>query len=109
MRAPRQTAPGQAGRTAGTLRVFLALSELRQFPVSKPYSPQPPVTRAVGHLLSNLLLIMNHQQVFSEHVRKHFVYLLDDFGFSLVEDQYHQDASICVVNRMCKFRPTRAW
>ena len=40
---------------------------------------------------------MNHQQVFSEHVRKHFVYLLDDFGFSLVEDQYHQDASTCVV------------
>lgn len=40
---------------------------------------------------------MNHQEVFSAHVKKHFAYLLDDFGFALVEDQYHQDASTCVV------------
>jgi hypothetical protein len=35
-------------RTAGTLRVFGAGSELWQFPVSSPFSLQPPVTQAVG-------------------------------------------------------------
>jgi hypothetical protein len=40
---------------------------------------------------------MNHQEVFSECVRKHFSYLLDEFGFSIVEDQYHQNSSACVV------------
>jgi hypothetical protein len=40
---------------------------------------------------------MNHQEIFSVCIQKHFVYLLDDFGFSLVEDQYHQQASACVV------------
>ena len=28
---------------------------------------------------------------------KHFVYLVNDFGFSLVEDQYHQSAGTCIV------------
>jgi hypothetical protein len=37
-------------RTAGRLRVFWLLSELWQFPASKPVSPQPPVTRAVVRL-----------------------------------------------------------
>jgi hypothetical protein len=34
-------------RTAGTLRVFGALSEPGQFSVFKPGSPQPPVTQPV--------------------------------------------------------------
>ena len=40
---------------------------------------------------------MNHQEIFSELVRKNFSYLLDEFEFSIVEDQYHQDSSACVV------------
>ena|SRR5688572_516413 len=40
---------------------------------------------------------MNHQEVFSELVKTHFVYLPNDFGFSLVEDQYHQSSFACVV------------
>jgi len=35
-------------RTAGTLRVLWAFLELWQFSVSKPFSPQPPVTPALG-------------------------------------------------------------
>ena len=38
-------------RTAGTLRVFEAGSELWQFPVFSPFSPQPPVTQAVGRFI----------------------------------------------------------
>jgi hypothetical protein len=37
-------------RTAGTLRVFRSCSELGQFPVSKLFSPQPPVTHTVRRL-----------------------------------------------------------
>lgn len=34
-------------RTAGTLRVFKRFSELQQVLVSEPFTPQPPLTRAV--------------------------------------------------------------
>ena len=40
---------------------------------------------------------MNHQEIFSESVIKHFSYLLDEFDFSIVENQYHQSSSGCVV------------
>ena len=40
---------------------------------------------------------MNHQEIFSELVRKNFSYLLDEFEFSVVENQYHQNSSACVV------------
>ncbi len=49
--APRQLTLGQAGRTAGTLRVLGAGSERLQFPILEPVSPQPPVTQAVGRLV----------------------------------------------------------
>ena len=46
--APRQTTPGQAGRMVGSLRVFGDCSELWQFSVSGPFSPQPPLIPTVG-------------------------------------------------------------
>jgi hypothetical protein len=48
--------------------------------------------------------MVNHQEVFSECIKKQFAYLANDFGFSLVEDQYHQSAATCVVafqNQFC--------
>ena len=47
---------------------------------------------------------MDHQKVFSEHVRKHFAYLRKEFGFSIAEDQYHKDKFLCVVTYQKKWR-----
>ena len=40
---------------------------------------------------------MNHQEVFSELVKKHFAYLPNDFGYFLVEDKYHHSSSACII------------
>jgi len=39
--------------TAGTHRVLLAFSELQEVSISEPFSPQPPVTRAVGRYIKD--------------------------------------------------------
>jgi len=47
---------------------------------------------------------MDHQKIFSEHVRKHFAYLCKEFDFSIVEDQYHKDEFWCIVAFRKKWR-----
>ena len=40
---------------------------------------------------------MNHQSIFSKYVRQHFAYLIDELGFSLLEDRYAEKSSSCIV------------
>jgi hypothetical protein len=47
--------------------------------------------------LSAMETSMNHQTMFSEYTRQHFGFLEKEFGFSLVEDQYHDKIFSCVV------------
>jgi hypothetical protein len=47
---------------------------------------------------------MNHQAMFSEFVRRHFAYLIDEFGFSTVEDQYDEKSNSCIVAFQNKWR-----
>ena len=47
---------------------------------------------------------MNQQAMFSEYVRSHFAYLLDEFDFSLVEEQNVEKSNSCVVAYQNKWR-----
>lgn len=40
---------------------------------------------------------MDHQEIFSESVTKHFAYLIEEFGFSIRENQYHPSPAACEV------------
>ena len=47
---------------------------------------------------------MNQQEIFSEYVRRHFFYLIDEFKFSLVEDRYDEKSNSCLVAFQNKWR-----
>ena len=47
---------------------------------------------------------MNHQEVFSESVKKNFAYLVNEFGFSVVEDQYDKSSYSCIIVFQNKLR-----
>jgi len=47
---------------------------------------------------------MDHQKIFSEHVRKLFAYLRKEFHFSVVDDLYLKDTFSCVVAFRNKWR-----
>ena len=54
--------------------------------------------------------MVNHQEVFSESIKKNFSYLVSDFDFALVEDQYHQSSATCIVAFQNQFRYMKfAW
>jgi len=47
---------------------------------------------------------MDHQDAFSESVRQHFAYLVDEMGFALVEDRYLDTSSSCLVAFLSNMR-----
>ena len=54
--------------------------------------------------------MVKHQEVFSESIQKNFAYLANDFGFGLVENQYHQSSATCIVAFQNQVRYVRfAW
>jgi hypothetical protein len=53
---------------------------------------------------------MEHQEIFSESVKKHFAYLIDEFGFSTVENQVNQSSATYIVAFQNKTRYVKlAW
>ena len=47
---------------------------------------------------------MNQHEMFSENVRRHFVFLLDEFDFSLVDDRYDEKSNSCILTYKNKCR-----
>jgi len=50
---------------------------------------------------------MDHQGAFSESARQHFAYLVDEMGFTLVEDRYLDTSSSCLVAFLSNSRYVR--